>query len=220
MSDDDTTDAANVDRDATADDPVHKAVMRATAETLAEAGYAGLTTRAVADRVDVSKSTLHYRYDTKEGLLAAFLRYNNDRAADLYDEYADAPPLERLVGVLDRNLELLADPPLPGLPPAYVELHARAARSEAFREAIGEGDRRYRDELADAIEEGVETGVFRDVDPEATATLLIAVPDSAGLTKHTLGDDAVIDRLRTALNEVVFESLLTDEADVERGELL
>jgi AcrR family transcriptional regulator len=204
----------------TADDSVHEAVMRATAETLAEEGYAGLTTRAVADRVDVSKSTLHYRYDTKEGLLAAFLRYNNDRAADLYAEFADAPPLERLVGVLDRNLDLLAEPPLPGLPPAYVELHARAARSEAFREAIGEGDRRYRTELADAVAAGVESGVFRDVDPEATATLLVAVPDSAGLTRHTLGDDDVIDRLRTALNEVVFASLLAENADVEGSELL
>jgi len=202
------------------DDPVHESIMEATALTLAETGYADLTTRAVADRVDVSKSTLHYRYDTKEGLLAAFLRYNNANAADLYDEYADAPPLERLVGILDRNLELLADPPVAGLPPAFVELHARAARNDAFRDAIGEGDRRYRAELVDAIEEGVAAGVFRDVDPEATATLLIAVPDSAGLTRHTLGDEAVIDRLRTALNEVVFESLVADDADVEGGELL
>jgi len=210
----------DTDAEDSSDDPVHEAVMRATAETLAEDGYAGLTTRAVADRVDVSKSTLHYRYDTKEGLLAAFLRYNNDNAAELFDEYADAPPLERLVGILDRNLELLADPPLQGLPPAFVELHARATHNEAFREAIGEGDRRYRAELVDAIEAGVESGVFRDVDPEATATLLIAVPDSAGLTMHTLGDDQVIDRLRTALNEVVFESLLAEDADIERGDLL
>lgn len=217
MSGDDTDGETRATDD---EDPVHEAVMEATALTLAEAGYAGLTTRAVAERVDVSKSTLHYRYDTKEGLLAAFLRYNNDNAAALYDEYADAPPLERLVGILDRNLDLLADPPLPGLPPAFLELHARAARSDAFREAIGEGDRRYRAELVEAIEEGVESGVFREVDPEATATLLIAVPDSAGLTRHTLGDDEVIDRLRTALNEVVFESLLAEDADVEGAELL
>lgn len=217
MSGDDTDDQTRATAD---EDPVHQAVMEATALTLAEEGYAGVTTRAVADRVDVSKSTLHYRYDTKEGLLAAFLRYNNDNVVELYEEFADTPPLERLVGILDRNLELLADPPLPGLPPAFVELHARAARSDAFREAIGEGERRYRAELVDAIQDGIETGVFRDVDPEATATLLIAVPDSAGLTRHTIGDDEVIDRLRTALNEVVFESLLAEEADVEGAELL
>lgn len=62
--------------------------------------------------------------------------------------------------------------------------------------------------------------MFRPVDPEATATLLIAVPDSAGLTQHTLGDDAAVERLRTALNEVVFESLLADDAGVEPEGLL
>jgi len=67
---------------------------------------------------------------------------------------------------------------------------------------------------------GVAAGVFRDVDPEATATLLIAVPDSAGFTQHTLGHEDVVDRLRTALNELVFDSLLAADADVERGELL
>lgn len=201
-------------------DPVHKDIMTATARTLAEHGYADLTTRAVADRVDVSKSTLHYRYDTKEGLLAAFLEHNADEAADLYAEYRDAPPVERIVGILDRNLEILADPPLEGLPPAYLELHARAAHSEAFREAIRDGEQRYRAELVDAIEDGIEAGTFRDVDPAATATLLIAVPDSAGLARHTLGDEDAIDRLRTALNEVVFDALLTEDGDVDRGDLL
>lgn len=60
--------------------------MTATAEALAESGYADLTTRDVADRVDVSKSTLHYRYDTKEGLLTAWLRYNAENVAALFDE--------------------------------------------------------------------------------------------------------------------------------------
>lgn len=213
-----TNDADSGSSDET--DPVHESVMRATAEALAETGYADLTTRDVADRVDVSKSTLHYRYDTKEGLLVAFLNHNAEQSASMFAEYRDEPPLDRLVGILDRNLELLADPPVEGLPPAYVELHARAARSEALREAIGEGEGRYRAELVDAIEEGIEAGVVRDVDPEATATLLIAVPDSAGLTRHTLGDEDVIDRLRTALNEVVFESLVREDADVQGGELL
>lgn len=209
------------DSDATADDdPVHEAIMRATAAALGEHGFADLTTRAVADRVDVSKSTLHYRYDTKEGLLAAFLEYNTAANAARFEAYRGDPPLDRLVGILDDNLRAIEDPAIEGLLPAYIEIHARAAHSEAFREAILEGERHYRRELVDVIEDGVAEGVFSDVDPEATAMLLLAVPDSAGLTQHTLGDDAVVERLRTALNELVFESLLAADADVERGELL
>jgi len=194
--------------------------MQATATALGEHGYADLTTRAVADRVDVSKSTLHYRYDTKEGLLAAFLEYNAANNAELFERHRDDPPLDRLLAVLDRKLDAIEDPAIEGLLPAYVELHARAAHTEAFREAILESEQQYRAELVDVVEDGVAAGVFRDVDPEATATLLIAVPDSAGLTQHTLGHEDVVDRLRTALNELVFDSLLAADADVERGELL
>ncbi len=201
-------------------DRVHESIMGATAAALAEHGYADLTTRAVADRVDVAKSTLHYRYDTKEGLLAAFLEYNAASNRDLFADHRDDPPLERLVALLDRNLDAIENPTLEGLLPAYIELHARAAHSDAFREAILESEERYRAELVDVIEDGIEAGVFRDVDPEATATLLIAVPDSAGLTQHTLGDEDVVERLRTALNELVFDSLLAADADVGRGELL
>jgi AcrR family transcriptional regulator len=201
-------------------DPVHESVMAATARALADHGFADLTMRDVAGRVDVSKSTLHYRYDTREGLLAAWLQHNARNAEALFEAYEDEDPLPRLCGILDANLAAIADPELPGLLPAYLEIHARAARSDAFRDAIAESEARYRDELVAIVEQGIQEGVFRDVDPEATATLLLAVPDSAGLTQHTLGDDAVVDRLRTALNEVVFETLVRDDADVQRGDWL
>ncbi len=202
----------------TEQDPVHKQVMKATAQTLAEHGFAGFTMRTVAEQIDASKSTLHYRYDSKEGLLATWLEHNTSTQAERFEQYADQPPLERLVGILDENLRLIENPAIDGLLPAYLELHTRAARTDAFRAVLSEAERQYQAELVDCIEDGIEQGVFRAVDPEATATLLIAAPDSAGLTQHTLGDDAVVSRLRTALNELVFQSLLVE--DVKSEELL
>ncbi len=199
-------------------DPVHERVMEATAQTLAECGFAGFTMRAVAERIDASKSTLHYRYDSKKGLLATWLEHNANRQADLFEQYADEPPLKRLISLIDENLRLIENPAIEGLLPAYLELHTRAARTERFQEAIAEGERQYQEELVACIEDGIERGVFRPVDPEATATLLIAAPDSAGLTQHTLGDDAVVSRIRTALNQLVFDSLLV--ADEESEDLL
>jgi AcrR family transcriptional regulator len=176
--------------------------------------------RKVAAQTDVSKSTLHYRYDTKEGLLAAFLEFNAGQTAQLLESVADKPPLERLVAILDSNLDAIEEPAIEGLLPAYIELHANAARTEAFRAKIRESEQRYRDELEAIIEAGIEEGVFRDVDPAGTATLLIAVPDSAGLTQHTLGDEEVVERLRTALNELLFEALLADGVESDAEELL
>lgn len=202
------------------DDPVHADAMAATADVLADSGFAGLTMRAVADRMDASKSTLHYRYDSKEGLLTAFLSHLQGNAEQLFAEYADEDPLARLVGILDANLAALDDPEQASLNAAYLEMHARASRNESFRAVLAETDRRYRAELADAIEDGIEAGVFRPADPWATATLLVAVPDSAGLHRATLGNGAAVDDLRAAVNDVVFESLLADDAGVERSDLL
>jgi len=202
------------------EEPVHADVMEATMQTLADEGYSGFTMRKVAAQTDVSKSTLHYRYDTKEGLLAAFLEFNAGQTAQLLESVADKPPLERLVAILDSNLDAIEEPAIEGLLPAYIELHANAARTEAFRAKIRESEQRYRDELEAIIEAGIEEGVFRDVDPAGTATLLIAVPDSAGLTQHTLGDEEVVERLRTALNELLFEALLADGVESDAEELL
>lgn len=194
-------------------DPVHKAAMEATAHSLAENGYAGLTMRDVAERIDASKSTLHYRYDTKEGLLATWLKYNTANQKELFTKFEDEPPLARLLGILDANLRLIENPAVDGLLPAYLELHTRAAHSEQFREKFRKSEQLYRDELRSCIQEGIEDGTFNKVDPNATARLLIAVPDSAGLSYHTLGDEKVVSQLRTALNQLVLDSLLVQDRD-------
>ncbi len=192
--------------------------MEATANTLANRGFAGFTMRAVAEQIDASKSTLHYRYGSKEGLLATWLEHNSSKHTEQFKQYADQTPLERLISLLDKNLQLIENPAMDGLLPAYLELHTRATRTDTFRTVLSEAERQYQAELVDCIKDGIEQGVFRPVDPEATATLLIAVPNSAGLTQHTLGDDAVVSRLRTALNDLVLESLLVE--DIAPEELL
>jgi AcrR family transcriptional regulator len=206
--------------DSTFGEPDGDEVMAATAAALADHGYAGLTMQDVADRTELSKSTLHYRHDTKEKLLVAFVEHNAEQTAALFDAHADDPPLERLSGILGATLDALADPERAALTAAYLELHARAERNEAYREAIAAADRDYRAELADAVAAGVEAGVFRAVDPDAVAALLVAVPDSAALHRATLGQEAAVEQLRDALRDVVFDSLLAEDADVDRGELL
>lgn len=203
-------------------DPVHAEAMAATAASLGEHGFADVTMRDVAARMDASKSTLHYRYDSKEGLITAFLEHLTEDMEALFAEYEDEPPLDRLVGILDANLERLDDPEQQSLNAAYVEIHARASRSAAFREVLAESDQRYREELAEVVAEGIEADTFRGVDPWATATLLLAVPDSAGLHRATLGNETAVDDLRTAVNDLVFESLLTEAAkgEIDREDLL
>ncbi|MBO1417984.1 TetR/AcrR family transcriptional regulator [Streptomyces sp. FH025] len=61
-----------------------RALLDATLAVLAESGYGGLTTAAVAARAGVSTATLYRRWSSKEDLVIA--------AAALYGEGAHTPP--------------------------------------------------------------------------------------------------------------------------------
>lgn len=52
-------------------DEVHKAILKATLEVLAETGWTGLTMEAVAARAAVGKAAIYRRWASREGVVAA-----------------------------------------------------------------------------------------------------------------------------------------------------
>lgn len=195
------------------EDETHAKIMAATGAALAVEGYADLTMRDVARRAPVSKSTLHYRYDTKEGLLTAFLKFNGEQVRAALDALADRPPVERIVGIVELSLTNVADPALADQTLAIVELNAQAARVPAFREVIAADAATLHDHLVAAVEAGIDAGTFRSVDPEAAAHLLATPLDGVALTERVF-EQGVVDDLRTALGEILLAGLLAPDVDV------
>ncbi len=163
---------------ATADDP-RADIMRATYRALCAHGYADLTMQDIADEAPVSKAALHYHYDSKRELLAAFQAFIADRflsrirAAD--DPAAD--PRERLAAVLDAALSPpSSDDELRDIQRALLELKAQAPYKSTLRDHVERTDRAFRDIVADILAEGVEAGAFEPtLDPEATAAFVATV---------------------------------------------
>ena len=58
-----------------------QAILRAAAELFAERGYAGTTTRALAERAGVNEVTIFRRFKNKQGVLAALAAAVNDASA-------------------------------------------------------------------------------------------------------------------------------------------
>ncbi len=58
--------------------PVADKVLQASRDVLLEAGFAGLSTRKVADRAGVPLSQIHYHFGSKAELILALLRWQND----------------------------------------------------------------------------------------------------------------------------------------------
>ncbi|WP_115865178.1 TetR/AcrR family transcriptional regulator [Halorussus litoreus] len=195
-----------------------EAIMEATYAALCKHGYADLTMQAIADEFDMTKAVLHYHYDTKEDLLVSFLDYLLDQFLDAVDtnaaEESEDPddPADRLVALVDSLV--LGD--RSGMPDddrdarseaehweyhtALLDVRAQAPHNDAFRDQLTTNYEYVAAAVATVVEDGVETGVFREVDPDRTAAWLLATINGARLHQVTLDAD-VAREVRDAIVE-------------------
>jgi AcrR family transcriptional regulator len=155
-----------------------QAIMRATYRALCAHGYADLTMQDIADEAPVSKGTLHYHYDSKQGLFEAFQQYISERffARIRVADDSDATPRARLEAILDAALSPPEQDDLQDLQRALLELKAQAPHDPRIRAHIEAWDAEFRGLLAEVLAAGVESGDFRaDVDPEETARFIVTV---------------------------------------------
>ena len=184
----------------------HGALMEATYRALCEHGYADLTMQDIADEAGRSKSLLHYHYDTKEGLFVAFFDYLLDgfeaRVADGDDGRSARERLLSLVALLTVDDEEEAR-----LHQALLELRTQAPYNEAYRQQLRRTKGSLQTLIADVIADGVESGEFREVDPESTARFVLAALDGARSSRVTLGDDGDTEAVREGIRRFVLDDL-------------
>ena len=188
------------------------ALMKATYEALSEHGYADLTIERIGEEFEKSVSLVYHHYDSKDALLVDFLEFILDRfEADVaFDERDDARA--RLRALFDRVLSASIDDERRALMGAITELRAQAPHNEAFREQFARSDRFFHARIAAIIEAGIDQGVFRDVDPDRTAELLLTTINGAMIGRVTTAEEAPIRAVRAELDEYVRLRLLTDGA--------
>jgi AcrR family transcriptional regulator len=194
--------------DAEAAGDTREAIMGATYRALCKHGYASLTMQDIADEFDKSKSLLHYHYDTKEDLLLAFLDRMIGWLADRTAESDTDHPLDRLEEFAGK---FVIDPEGETFALAVLELRVQAVHNEAFREKLLRHHERNVEAVAGIIEDGIEGGVFRDVDADATAELIITVLEGARMFQVTLGVESATERMYDALAAFVVEELLIED---------
>lgn len=186
------------------------AIMAATYRALCEHGYANLTIQTIGDEFSKSKSLLYHHYDGKDDLLLDFLEFMLERfETDVFGE-ADADADDRLESLLDHVLCDRLEEERAAFTQAMIELRAQAAHDPAYRDHFTRSDQLFHDDLADVIRGGIEDGVFRDVDADRVAALLLTVMDGARLRRATAENDAAIRATRRELDAYVEAVLLVD----------
>jgi AcrR family transcriptional regulator len=195
-------------------DEPRETVVRATCRALCAHGYANLTMQDIADETDLSKAALHYHYDTKRDLLTTFLdslaSWYEGRLEDLPGDDAAA----RLHALFDECLTTDDDADYPAFHTAMLEVKAQAPYEEAYRERLTAVDDVLRSRVEELVAEGIDEGVFRAVDPEATANFVASVVVGAHTRNVAVGHSLA--ETRALLDAYVDDHLLTDEGEATR----
>jgi AcrR family transcriptional regulator len=161
--------------------------MEATYHALCEHGYDTLTMQRIADESSVTKAALHYHFDTKQELLNAFLGYLLEQfesclACDASD------PREQLTTFLDAVFSTATDRD-PDFATALMGLKAEAPYQPAYRERLQEVDETMQSVVARAVTDGIEAGIFDDVQPETVAQTVVTMVNGGRVREVTLGEE-------------------------------
>ncbi|WP_248517812.1 TetR/AcrR family transcriptional regulator [Salinarchaeum laminariae] len=181
-------------------------IMRATYRALREHGYADLTIKRIAAEYGKSTAAIHYHYETKDDLLAAFLDFILDQFVETIHEVETTAPEERLDLLLDKLL--VAPQDHPDLLIAMLEMRSQAPYKPAFGERFQQNEEYVRYVLRTVIDHGISEGVFADVDAEHVARSLLTIVDGARTRAVVLDDTTPLETARRTAAEYVGAVLL------------
>jgi AcrR family transcriptional regulator len=126
------------------------ALLDAAVDCLIEEGYAGLTTRRVAERAGVAQSTQMHYFPTREAFLVAAMRHVAERMAREAIEAGDLGDLrlpEKRAMVLDRTWEAFTAP----ISQAALQLWVAAYTEPELRRVMLDVEATVRDVIAAGV---------------------------------------------------------------------
>ena len=187
-----------------------EAIMEATFRALSKRGYTDLRMRDIGDEFEMTRPVIHYHYNSKHELISSCLEYiigqykNSDTVDDSDDQW------ERLQLRID---QCMFGPDTDGFDhwermKVYHELFSQAQHNDSHRELFNEHYERMVVGLADVIQEGINHGVFADVDAMEFSQLLTDIIHSARARRISLGEKDAPEQARAAINTFVLTSLV------------
>ena len=154
-------------------------MLRAAIDVISERGFPETRIADVGKRVGASSALVIYYFGTKDKLLTEALRFSEDL---FYAEVAGR--LAAISGAKDKLETLVrfscnneAPDGLPGSWVLWLDLWAQAVRHPEVSRDREELDQRWRDQIADVVRIGVQSGEFSKVDPDGFALLFSSLLD-------------------------------------------
>jgi len=168
------------------EDGTSEQILAAAFDALQKHGYSELTIEAIGDEFDKSQSLIYHHYESKDEMLLDLLGLIIEYFEEPVPEVRPSDPRERIETFVETAVGLRQmDRTAIG---TLVELRAQATHDEDYREHFVRSDEVIQEALADDIRDGIESGVFQEVDAERMATWLYTVSVGATFRSVTSND--------------------------------
>jgi AcrR family transcriptional regulator len=173
-------------------------IMEAAAKLFSEKGYAGTTTRAIAEMADVNEVTLFRHFGTKENLAQEIMDQLGGPAiaADLHHQFS---------GDYLQDLTFFGRAMLSVMSERSNEMRmaiCEAGNFPEFRDIVAENPRQLRRMLAGYFERQMEAGIMRKGKPELLAQAFLGMFFSYVVLENFLSDSI---QPRVSQEEIVEE---------------
>ncbi|MFW6437245.1 MAG: TetR family transcriptional regulator C-terminal domain-containing protein, partial [Halococcoides sp.] len=143
----------------------------------------------IAEESSLTTAAVHYHFDTKADLLAAFLEWSIERFERRLADPDD--PGARLATVLETAF---APPEAGDFAVAMMELKAQAPYEDRYREQFRRLDDLLNEFVREAVREGIDAGQFEACDPESVARLVVTLIEGGHVRGVALGEDSAATR--------------------------
>src|SRR5271156_4014185 len=171
------------------------ALLHAAFDVVAEAGFEGLRTRAVATRAGVNIATLHYYFPSKQDLIEGLAQLIGAKFVTLHGR----PPRPSGLSTLDRLRQEFSDGRFylkshPEMLLALQEFALRGKRDPEVQKSVDQMNAHWRDGIERMVRAGVADGTFRE-DIPAGEMLSMLMSIFAGTAASGAGQIDAIERI-------------------------
>lgn len=149
-------------------------LTRAAYKVVSRKGYYNFTVRDIAREAGLSTGLVHYYFKNKDDLLVSVLRVMNENLsfylAKALEQTND--PKEKIIIFIDEAFHLVEREK--EYFHVLIDFWTQINHNERMRKANVKLYQSYRAECSKILQEGIEKKVFKDVDVEYTATMIVA----------------------------------------------
>lgn len=189
-------------------------IMEATYRALSKRGYKDLRMRDIGEEMEMTRQVIHYHFDGKHDLMSAFLGYVTDQYEGSVEVPHDAGPREELEARID---QCIFGPDFEEFThwdrmKVYHELFAHAQHDDQHRALFAEHYEHIRGSIVEVVAEGIEEGVFREVDPDRFGGLITDAIHMARERRLALGQEGAPEEVRRAIDEYILAPLYLESA--------